>query len=68
MLGAVEESCLPTARKVELFGGADGSFGFRQPKWGEAERAWFPAAPFSESRCASLELARDEARRRIAWP
>ena len=58
---------LDGSRKVEIFRRADGTFGFHHFKWGEEERAWYTTAPYSESRCETIEHAHKEASGRIEW-
>jgi hypothetical protein len=54
-------------RRVEIFQRRDGSFGFEELHLIEPERAWVPSGYYSNSFCASAEVARREARARVSW-
>ena len=54
-------------RKVEIFQRENGSFGFREMKWGKEELAWFQVGKYSECICDTFENTIKEARSRIDW-
>ena len=54
-------------RRVEIFQRRDGSFGFEELRLIEPERAWVPGGYYTDSFCASAEVALREARARVSW-
>jgi hypothetical protein len=54
-------------RRVEIFRRRDGSFGFEELRQIEPERAWVPSGHYTNSFCASAEVALSEARARVSW-
>ena len=55
-------------RRVVIYGRQNGSFGFREEKWGSEplEQCWLPALT-PKSFCDSADTATQEAAGRIPW-
>lgn len=54
-------------RRVEIFQRRDGSFGFEELRLIEPERAWVASGCYTNSFCASAEVALRETRARVSW-